>query len=75
VTQQSGHLPKISFLLILIVQKRPATEVPNSRFESAQKTTTAGANWEIFRFDCGDIVKRTGIFVAVSREKSAWTGR
>jgi hypothetical protein len=50
VTQQWG-IPGIQFLVIIIVQKRPATEAFNSQVESAQKTTTTGANWEIFGFD------------------------
>ena len=52
VTQQWGS-HGIQFLLITIVQKRPATEALNSQVESAQKTTSTGANWEIFGFDWG----------------------
>jgi hypothetical protein len=46
-----GASRKKGFLLILILQKRPATEAPSSQVESAEKATVAGANWEIFRFD------------------------
>jgi hypothetical protein len=41
----------IQFLIIIVVQKRPATEALNSQVESAQKTTSTGANWEIFGFE------------------------
>jgi hypothetical protein len=51
VTQQMGHPG--NQLLIVLVQTRPATEASNSRVESAQKTTAAGTNWEIFGFDWG----------------------
>jgi hypothetical protein len=50
LTQQWGSRG-IQFLLIIIVQKRPATEALNSPVESAQKTTSTGANWEIFGFE------------------------
>jgi hypothetical protein len=50
VTQQWG-IPGIQFLIIIVVQKRPATEALNSQVESAQKTTSTGANWEIFGFE------------------------
>jgi hypothetical protein len=61
VTQQWG-IPGNHFLVVLVVQKRPATEALNSRFESAQKTTAGGANWERFGFDCGAVAKCTAIF-------------
>jgi hypothetical protein len=47
-TQRLGH-PR--FLVILVAQKRPATEGLTSHFESVQKATIAGTIWEIFRFD------------------------
>jgi hypothetical protein len=50
VTQQWG-IPEIQFLIVIVVQKRPATEALNSQVESAQKTTSTGANWEIFGFE------------------------
>jgi hypothetical protein len=46
-TQRLGH----PLLIILVVQKRPATEGLTSHFESVQKATIAGTIWEIFRFD------------------------
>jgi hypothetical protein len=52
VTQQLGARPGNQFLGF-VVQKRPATEAPKSPPESAQKTTTAGTNWEKFGFHCG----------------------
>jgi hypothetical protein len=51
VTQQMGQLQKNQFLVIRNIQKRPATEAPSSRFESAQNTTATGANQETFGFD------------------------
>ena len=46
-----GASPEIKFLVVLFVQKRPATEALTSHFESVQKATIAGTIWEIFRFD------------------------
>jgi len=40
-------------LVVLVVQDRPATEAARSHRESAQKTTFAGANWEIFWLHLG----------------------
>jgi hypothetical protein len=51
-----------SFLLFLLFRSRPATEAPNSRSESAQKTTVEGTNWEIFGFDWGSAAECTAIF-------------
>jgi hypothetical protein len=57
VTQQLGHpgnqLLVVVVVVVVVVQTRPATEASNSRVESAQKTTAAGTNWEIFGFDWG----------------------
>jgi hypothetical protein len=46
-----GASPEINFLVVLFVQKRPATEALNSRVESDQKTAMAAVNWEILGFD------------------------
>jgi hypothetical protein len=51
VTQRLGASPEINFLVVLFVQKRPATEALNSRVESDQKTAMAAVNWEILGFD------------------------
>ena len=54
---------------------RPATEALKSHFDSAQKTTAAGANWEIFGFDSGGPEEFTSNFTCalqhLGRGKSA----
>jgi hypothetical protein len=62
-----------NFLLFSLVQERPATEVPNSRSESAQKTTTEGTIWEIFGFDWGRLANCTGIFPGGGSGKEGFT--
>jgi hypothetical protein len=62
-------------LVILIVQKRPATEAPISQVESAKKATGAGTNWEIFRFDWGALAECTGIFDGTAQHQEPWRGQ
>ena len=69
MTQQRGvSEPVLNILVVLVIQKRPATERRTRHLESVQKTTESDTIWEFLRFECGAIAACTDVRAQAVKE-------